>query len=432
MPYLIHLPLLFILSWFCWHKTAKSPLRRFFWPALLLKLIAGIGLGLLYLYYYPYRGDTFAYFNDAVRLNQLAYQHPLSYLQSLYDRTSVPAQVASQLTTYSQQRAFFFTRILSPICLFAGSNYWISSLYLSWFSFWGMWQLAQTLSWLFPAYSGAIAVAWLFFPSIVWWSSGILKESFTMGIMYMGIHYLLSAYFGVHSNKKPVRILLIAGFIIISIVVVWWLKFYYLFWAPCFLAFVLADQLSRRLSWTAPISLIAVATVTILLLTLTPLLKPGLTLELTLQSIVANYEGTIRNSLPANAIKLNDLKPTADRFALNLPMVLFSGLYRPLPWEGNHLLQYWVGFENFFLLLLTLPAGLSIWWVRGSSVRLLLIVTAAYILTMALLLAFTSPNFGTLSRYKVGYQPMLVNLLLAGTVLFVRRVFLSKANPESQ
>ncbi len=407
-------------------------MRRFFWPALLLKLTAGIGLGLLYLHYYPYRGDTFAYFDDAVRLNQLAYQHPLTYLQSLFDRASVPTQIAAGLNTYPQQRAFFFTRVLSPICLFAGNNYWISSLYFSWFSFWGMWKLAQTLAWLFPAYTGASAVAWLFFPSVVWWSSGILKESFTMGIMCIGIHFLLSAYFGVHSSKKPVRILLIAGFMIISTVVVWWLKFYYLFWIPCFLAFVIADQLSKRLSWTAPISLMAVVTITVLLLTLTPLLKPGLTLELTLQSIVANYEGALRNSLPANTITLNDLKPTADRFIMNLPMALFSGLYRPLPWEGSHWLQYWVGFENLFLLLLTLPASLSVWWVRDSSVRLLLIVTTAYILTMALLLTFTSPNFGTLSRYKVGYQPMLVNLLLSGAVLFTKTVFLLKANPERQ
>ena len=64
--FVLNLAFLLFISYRIW-SLEKSSLRKFFWPALLLKLIAGICLGLVYTYYYSI-GDTFLYFQDGVSL----------------------------------------------------------------------------------------------------------------------------------------------------------------------------------------------------------------------------------------------------------------------------------------------------------------------------------------------------------------------------
>ena len=56
----IHLLIIFFLCFWLWRKQ-DDQLRLYFWPALALKLAAGIALGLLYKYHYLV-GDTFGFF----------------------------------------------------------------------------------------------------------------------------------------------------------------------------------------------------------------------------------------------------------------------------------------------------------------------------------------------------------------------------------
>src|SRR5688572_11374312 len=83
-------------------------LRAIFWPALLVKLIAGICLGLLYIYYYPV-SDTFAYFRDGSRLASLAvvdFRQYIGFLLFGNDGASINL-------TLTASRAVFLSKITS-------------------------------------------------------------------------------------------------------------------------------------------------------------------------------------------------------------------------------------------------------------------------------------------------------------------------------
>ena len=77
-------------------KKQTATLRRVYWPAFVVKIAAGLALGLVYKYYYA-QGDTFPYFYDAVTLADLARRDVAEYISFLWTttRTAQPNSTTS-------------------------------------------------------------------------------------------------------------------------------------------------------------------------------------------------------------------------------------------------------------------------------------------------------------------------------------------------
>src|SRR6186713_956845 len=78
----IHILVLATFSFWFW-KRELSSLKIYFWPALILKAVAGIALGFLYSRYYTI-GDTFQYFEDGKKLAALAHDDVKTYFTFLW------------------------------------------------------------------------------------------------------------------------------------------------------------------------------------------------------------------------------------------------------------------------------------------------------------------------------------------------------------
>jgi hypothetical protein len=426
LAYFIHIPVLLFLAWLLYKRYIQSPLRQVFWPALVAKLAAGIVVGLLYAYHYT-EADTYVYFTDAVQLGKVALHDLKAYVDiMLFDRF-FPVAETRQFHFAYQPRAFFMVKLLSLVVLFTLNQYWISSLYLSFISFCGMWSLAHTVSVLFPNTRMAAAVGFLFFPSVVFWSSGILKESIAMGCICFFLSLGLDTYFrwwpsqlSVPTASKHTGILLklFAGWLVIPFIlyIAWMLKFYYTgLIVPIFVAFVITDSFTRKIQlavvnrWS-PLLVMLLFTG---FLSVASLAKAELTVPNFLQSLYTNSWVSSGLSAPDGQIHYDKLQPTPQSFLKNTPLAFFSGLFRPLIWEGNHVLQWYVGTENLILAILCVWAVVAGRRLRLSTTEVLVLVSVLlYISSLATLLAFASPNFGTLSRYRVGFLPLLVYLVL--------------------
>ena len=176
----LNLAFLLFISYRIW-SLEQSSLRKFFWPALVLKLIGGICLGLVYSYYYS-TGDTFHYFHDGVRLASLARTDAISYFSFLWaGDESFP--ISSELI-YKQPRAMFLSKVTSLFCLLTADNYWMIALYFSAISFFSAWFLVQKINHLFEGVQPAAILSFLFFPSVVFWSAGVIKESLAMAALF--------------------------------------------------------------------------------------------------------------------------------------------------------------------------------------------------------------------------------------------------------
>lgn len=401
--------LVFIYYWY--KHLPNSPIKAFFIPALALKLGAGLLMGILYQWHYT-GGDTLSYFQDAQILANLAYQSPAAYWEALTGSAPVNLQYADQ------PRALAIVKLISIPAIISYNNYWISSIYFSLISFIGMWKLCSLLAALQPNFKYAAVIAFLFYPSVVFWSSGLLKEPLVMACL--AICLVIYLRYIVENRSVPLKNILLS---LLLMYIIWQLKFYYAaVFVPLLVVCVGVTFLKNLSPWFRN-SLIMQLLVTILLPLVIyfplSLLNPILNFQNLFAEIIRNHDWYLINGvLPQEGyIHFSTLKPEITSFIGNAPLALFSGLFRPLAFDATNLLQFIAGVENTTLLILFIAALPTVNRIRNSRFAYLFFITVLYIVILAIFLAFAAPNFGTLMRYKTAFLPFLVFLVLADNPL---------------
>ena len=399
----LNLAVLLFISYRIWNLE-KSSLRKFFWPALVLKLAGGICLGLVYSYYYS-TGDTFNYFHDGVKLASLARTDAASYFGFLWTGDeSFP--ISSELI-YKQPRAMFLSKVTSLFGLLTADNYWMIALYFSAISFFSAWSLVQKINRLFEGVQPAAILSFLFFPSVVFWSAGVIKESLAMAALF----FLSLIFLKVWKREKlhwTEWLLMLT-----SLWLLWSLKYYYLaiflpvVFTTLTLQYLLTKFTLKRL--TSKVLLwFLIFTIPILLVSL---LHPNFYYERFMEVVVSSYYEFQAISSPDDLIHYNALNATLLSLLKNSPWALFSGLFRPFITEVSTAMQSFSALENLVLLTLTAGALTQIKKLVNSRHRLLLFAIVMYSILLCIFLALSTPNFGTLSRYRVGFLPYFVFLL---------------------
>ncbi|WKN40979.1 hypothetical protein [Tunicatimonas pelagia] len=376
-------------------------MAHWFLPAISIKVICGWLVGGLYLYYYS-GGDTWNYHTDGMVLAELARTNWSDYLLSWTNTDYLP----SGLIYADQPRALLMSRMVSVGCLFTQNNYWLTSSYLSIISFGGIWYLVQTLDRFFPRTQLAVGIAWLTYPSFVFWSSGILKETIAVGLMSLLVALTIQFYY----RSRRQRIVPIISWLTAAILL-WLIKYYY---AALLIPLLLAITLTRFIPLSWPNIVVRMGLLFISLIALATLMHPNLEAGRILSVIVQNHDTFIRISHAEAVIHFYQLQPTFSSFLLNTPLAVFSAWYRPFPFEMNATLAQVAGLENFLLVVISVLSLRKIGIVKvvESNKQLWILATLLFSVLLGVLLAISTPNFGTLLRYKVAFSPFLLYLLL--------------------
>ncbi len=400
---LLHLVLLAALAYALYRR--ETALRVFFFPALVVKLLAGVSLGLLYTWYYS-GGDTFVYFQDARQFAALALSDPLRYVGIMWSGQGLPGDVVFGM---DEPRALFLVKVASVFHLFTQGNYWLIAIWFSTLSFLGAWFLAKQIASVLPSLTLPAAVAFLFFPSLVFWSSGLIKESLTMAALYFVVGVFLRYWFG--RSVRVAELILSA----VALWVTWKLKYYFpAVLIPVVLACLATRYVNDRFLHVRHFT-VRLAIWIVLLITpamLMTLLHPNFAPSRFLHVIVNNNHAFLALSEPGDFIRFGTIEPSFICILSHAPLAIFSGLFRPGVWEAHTLLQGLVAAENLLILTLTVLAILDWKSVKNSPNRLLIIAALVYILVLCTFITISTPNFGTLSRYRIGYLPFYLFLVL--------------------
>ena len=428
LAYIFNLTLLGYITYLIYNKVKTYQLGRYFIPGLIIKVAAGIAVGLVYKYYYI-SGDTYAFYEEAVRLVNIAYRHPVDYVKILLVN-EIPDQFAELLVMKFQPRAFFTAKLASIVNLITYNNYWLTGIYFSYFSYLGMWYLANMLASKFEDTKFYSAIAFLFFPSVLFWSSGVTKESLVMGCLCFIVGFSIP-YLIISQKISYPRIILMALFLWILLK----LKYYYVcvlipVMAANFIVaflrlnfkFVQKNYYTHFGSWLLVFTLILLFASTI---------HPNLRAENFLQSVVTTHNQIYELSSPEDLIAYNKLDPTVSSILINLPKALYSGLFRPSLLDARTIFQYWVGFENLVLLILTIGALFRIFRNREFPHRILIFSMVVYICILAAFMALSSPNFGTLVRYKIAFLPFFIYLIILNNPMVDKLFQLFKLAPKT-
>ncbi len=392
----------FILSGFLvWYYKFKvsSELKPYMVAGISVKIIGAVALGVFYLILKE-GGDTLRYHHAALIWRDYFFEDPVGYLKSLlFNRESLSRYFIDQ------PRAVFFTKILSVVEILCFGNYWMSAIFFAVISFCSSWFLFRRLSIQFNS-SRLWFVALFLFPSVVFWCSGILKETISFAILAF-LSAITIKYYYVEFKINYWELL-------ISLICVWLLvklKYYVAgVFIPIMVGVLFIRYLGLKVNHLKFSRAMRYGTITLVMLfffLIATTINHNLSLSNILDRVVMTHNILIQETAEVLRINFDKLEPTIPSFLKNTPLAIVSGLFRPFIWEENSALSLIAGIENLILMFLVVAAIFRL--IRNRiSIDTLGIGVIAYVIIMSTFLALATPNFGTLVRFKTSFSPFLL------------------------
>ena len=217
----IYLALFLLLGYVLRNKFTNSSTRKYFLPALTFRFFGAIMLGVIYQFYYS-GGDTFNYFehgsawiyeaflNNPIDGFRLLFKSGPEHLTDLYP-------YSSKIWYWRDPHSYFIVRLTFIADLFTFHTYSASALFFAIFSFSGAWSMFSAVQQRYPERTKWLAAGILFFPSLIFWGSGILKDTVTLGALgWMTWALIRWIDLKIRTLKEPI-VFIIALLLIITI-----------------------------------------------------------------------------------------------------------------------------------------------------------------------------------------------------------------------
>jgi len=396
--------------------------RKYFLPALTMRIICAIAVGFLYQFYYQ-GGDTFAYHTHGSRhLWEAMMESPAEGFRLLFMNGEYGPGVwetARQIWYWNDPQSFFIIRMAAILDLLTFSSYSATAVLFAVIAFLGGWMFFLTFYKRYPDMHRWIALSVLFIPTVVFWGSGIFKDTITLAALGVAT-YCFSRIF---IERKPG--VLVAFLLLLSFWMIFSIKKYILLcFLPAVLLWWVATYLSRISSQMLRLVIAPLTGILAVFLAYYAVLKVGeddpryQISQLAETARMTAYDirfGWGARTGEGSGYTLGELDGSWQSMVKLAPSAINISLFRPYLWEVVNPLMLLSAIEGVVLLLLTLRL---IWRVRLRFFSYLQKPDVLFCLVFALVFAFavgvSTFNFGTLSRYKI---PMMPYFLLARGVM---------------
>ena len=316
----------------------KHPLRKYFIPALSIKIFGALFIGLIYAYYYK-GGDTYYFFNQGQVLNSALddsfgkWINLLLHIPTAQDGNYYG--YISRMEWYPDTASYTVVSITAFLSIFTFNTYLPTAVLFAVISFSGVWALFRAFAYLYPFLIRSIAIAILFIPSVFVWGSGIFKDTiciFGLGWLTYGMFRFL-----VQRDFSLANILVsILSFFLIARV-----KLYILLgFAPALIMWIFFNYSQKIRNRSKKIAVKFVMIVIVMggfLLFMRQfaheLGKYSLENVVQTSRVTGNYIYWISGD-EGSAYNLGDLSPTIGGMLSKFPLAVNVTLFRPYIWEA--------------------------------------------------------------------------------------------------
>ena len=313
---------------------------------------------------------------------------------------------------FKAENNYMVTRMVAVISFFTFGKYMVTNLVFSMIAFTGIWKLFLFFYEQYPHLHKKFAIAILYLPTFVFWSSGILKDTICIAALGWISFAIYEVFFRKKNIMKNSIILFIFGYLLVI------LKIYILVsYVPFFILFIIMKNVQAISS---------------------KFIKFGLAPFLIILSLVgfSKVFSSFGDELGQFAVK--DLTKSiqtynkawdqqagqgigSSNFSLGveydgsitgliklMPAAITATLFRPFLWETHKASTVLSSLESLFMLLFTFYI---IWKAKpGPFLQIiakdpLIMYCFLYSVIFALFVGATTRNFGTLVRYKIPCMP---------------------------
>ncbi len=389
---------------------------RWVMGAFVLKVLAGTALWALYTFVYDDRpnADIYRYFDDSAVMYGALEHSPGDYVRMLTgignDSPHFDAQYYRVMNNWYRKYesnmyndAHTIIRFNALVRLISFGSIHVHTVLSAFLAFVGSIGLVRALSLLRPELVRAFFLATFLLPSVLFWSSGVIKETFLMFALGLVVWLVFGAL--ARRVRGPVLVLLVP-----LLALLFFLKFYVLLsMVPALVSYAWCRWRAHR-PWLV---FAAVHLVLAVLAANSERLVPGLNILDTLAWKQKDFIGLAVSVNSGSYIPAEYLEPTFASFAAQAPRALFMTFLGPLLAWNNGPLGLVSAVETLVLIALL---GLLLWrhrpWREADAT--LVLFCLSFCVLLALVIGWTTPVMGAVVRYRV---PLLPFLLYAGLVL---------------
>ncbi|NML63976.1 hypothetical protein HHL22_02045 [Hymenobacter sp. RP-2-7] len=407
--------LLAFAAWLRWaYRQAPPELQGWLLPALAARLAATAAAA-----YWPSQDALHANEQGQLIAARLL-AHPGQALALLQRPRFYQSLTDTGQEVYRWSQTLFFDKLVALVALLSGNGLWASAVCISIGCFVGCWSLVVAVRRALPqATPPAAVLAFLLWPTVLWWTGGLNKETVLVGAGAGVVALVLPHLYG-----APGRVALgwprWLGQVLLGLLLAWVMTRVRYFFALPLLGGLVAlagvRAATRRhwlgASWLAQVGGLLLA-LALLLGVARALGGELLTTSYFMREVNLNYHHGLATSGGRPHLAYAHWQPTALGLLAHAPQAVVETLTRP--WLGEAAWPQYVGagLENALLTALVLRA---LWAAaRGRPGPLPVALVAMLLIHCVLLAAFiglSTPNLGTLNRYRSVLLPWLLWLVL--------------------
>lgn len=392
----------------------------------LLKIAAGVALWAVYTWVYTDRihADVFKYFDDSAVMYDALWSRPVDYLRMLFsvgnDNAYFDERYYKVMNHWYREYesnlandAHTIIRFNAAVRLLSFGEFHVHTVFAAFLALTGMLALYRAFVDLLPGRERALMIAVFLLPSVLFWASGVIKES----LLFFGMGLLLWQFMKLITGEiKAVGWLLLA----FSAVLLFHLKFYVIASLLPALGMLALAHLSPRTPLVLRSAVVLLACIA-LGLNLHHLL-PGFNVLETLAVKQRDFIGLAEATTPGSFVLPERLEPNAWSFLRQAPYAVYITVLGPLVHAGPGLFGIVAALEQLALLLVIgvllmhrLP------WHRVD--REMIVPVLTFVLLLALVIGWTTPVMGAIVRYRT---PMLPFLLIAALLVLDHKKLLAR------
>ena len=378
-----------------------------------LKFLTGIFIWCIYTFYYKdvQNNDVHKFYSDAVVLRNVASEAPGDFVQIISGVGSNDARFDKYYADMKNWKRNFDeapfnenqTIIkLNALLMFVSLHvYFVHILFMCFISLLGWVLLTNAILKFAPQANAVFAIPVMLLPSVLFWTSGVMKEPVL--VLGLGVFMLGLLSFGTGDRGKNVKALavLVAGAFIIILI-----KFFVL---VCLIPAVIAFLILRQNQSTVTI-IIKYGLVNVLLLIAAFNINHVLP-RLDLQQMLVNKQmHSVKEASYFKAGSRIDI-PALDNSASSIietaPVGIWNTITRPYLWEGKNIMMLASGAENV-LIVLFMVMCLAFSDLKNLKQLNLLLFLINFALAYFALIGICTPVLGNLVRYRAPVLPVFI------------------------
>ncbi len=385
------------------------------WPAILfiLKVISGVILGLIYTYHYTNTKttDTWKFFNDSKILFDALHEHPADFFRMI---SGIGSDAPELRPYYERMDAWLNTnmlfndnrtiiRINAFFQLFSFGYYYVHVVFMNIFSFTGLFCLFKVFNQLLSKATREIFILTFFFPSLMFWGSGLLKDGLLLFGLGMFIYFLHGIIYHGANLKKTTGLLFSLALLSLT-------KFYIIvLLAPGLLVWWNSYRKNRK-------NVFSIMAITYFLFFFVAFnfhyLFPEYNLSFMLYWKQSNFYGFANSVDSKSLIEIPRLGYTSWSVIQHVPNAFATTFFRPFITDiHNNPFILFSAIENIIIVLL---CSLAIVFYQKPKFNDpgFFWMCIFFIFTLYVLIGLTTPVLGATVRYKIPALPFLGFVLL--------------------